>query len=658
MHTINFRVSQVRVKPATNRGRWCEALSWDTTPSPTPPSYVVAENSMITGSLRHLLLRMVCVFFMLPSIANSSGSDIVVPWTIRESEMRGLSKMLEHTNKGDYKTTHRIAKRLGKEYAVLAQWLRLRHDCISQEEVNNFKAANPEWPSPVERTKTAVMTSISEVKPECGRLRKSAVFLNYSALPRDALISVANRLLWTKRIRAAEYIANNLGEEGLITTARISFRRNKKDLDSIAVSPVFASMSSDFGLMYDYISWYIKNRQISEEILLLMSAMPKDQKYRRELWYLYRLYIGEIMYYKLSRFYGTAYALARECTRLVDASTLPEVHWLLGWIALKCLEDHEAASTHFADFYNTARTQEHKSKASYWAARSAEKLGAADEALRWFRLAALHKTTFYGQLSLLQLGVNKVLLDTKTIRYSNLHYLRCRKNLFAKIGYMLSRAQRDDIADLFVQHAIKTTNSPEIAGMITELTLSSGNTHSALKGAEYIGSKLLLPSSLYPQRYLAVHDDHKEIMLSMIRQESKFDKKAKSRANALGLMQLLPSTAMELARDLQIEYQESSLLDPEYNIMLGRHYLTKLLKTYNNSLVLALAAYNAGPGNVNLWLKNLGDPRKLKSPGELAEWIESIPFPETRTYIQRVLANLHVYNGMSGKIMTLGQQQN
>ncbi|WP_223822692.1 lytic transglycosylase domain-containing protein [Anaplasma marginale] len=648
----------MKARPATDRSRWRKALGWDATPSSAPPSYVIAENSMITSSLRCLLLRMACVFLMLPSIASGSGPSIAVPWTIREPEMRGFSKMLEHANRGNYKTTQRIAKKLGKEYVVLAQWLRLRHDCVSQEEVNDFKAAHPEWPSPVAHTKTAVMTSISEVKPECGRPRKSAVFLNYSTLPRDALISVANRLLWTKRIRAAEYIANNLGEEGLVTTARISFRRNKKDLGGIDASPVFASMSSDFGLMYDYVSWYIKNRQISEEILHLMSSIPKDQKYRRELWYLYRLYIGDIMYYKLSRFYGAAYALARDCTRLVDASTLPEVHWLLGWIALKCLEDYEAANAHFTDFYNTARTQEYKSKAAYWAGRSAEKLGDADESLGWFRLAALHKTTFYGQLALLQLGVNKVLLDTKSVRYSNLHYLRCRKNLFAKIGYMLSRAQRDDIADLFVQHAIKTTNSPEVAGIITELALASGNTHSALKGAEYIGSKLLLPESLYPQQYLAVHDDHKDIVLSMIRQESKFDKKAKSRSNALGLMQLLPSTAMELARDLQIEYQESNLLDPEYNIMLGHHYLTKLLKTYNNFLVLALAAYNAGPGNVNLWLKNLGDPRQLESPGALAEWIESVPFPETRTYIQRVLANLHVYNGMSGKIMALSRQQN
>ncbi|WP_238523302.1 lytic transglycosylase domain-containing protein [Anaplasma centrale] len=649
-------MSQVKARPAASESRRNTAFGWGTASLSVSPSNIVTKHSMITGSLRSTLLRVVCVFLMLPSVASGSGSDMAVPWKIRESEVRGLSAMLEHASRGNYSTSHRIARKLGKEYITLAQWLKLRHSCVSQEEINDFKEAHPEWPNPVAHTKTAVTTSITEVKPTCGRLKKSAVFLNYSTLPRNALISVANRLLWTKRIRAAEYIANNLGEEGLVTTARISFRRNKKDLAGMDVSPVFASMSSDFGLMYDYVSWYLKNRQISEEILHLMSSMPKDQKYRKELWHLYRLYIGEIVYYKLSRFYGAAYKLASDCAKLVDARTLPEVHWLLGWIAFKCLEDYEAAHAHFADFYNTARAHEHKSKAAYWAARSAEALHDDDGALVWLRLAASHKTTFYGQLSLLQLGVDRVLLDTQNVRYTSVHYLRCKRNLFAKIGYILSKVRRDDMADLFVQHAIKNTHIPEVAGMITELTLSSGNTYSALKGAEYIGSKFLLPASLYPRQYLAVHDDHKEIVLSMIRQESRFDKNAKSRSNALGLMQLLPSTAMELARDLQVEYRESDLLKPEYNVMLGHYYLTKLLKAYNNSLVLALAAYNAGPGNVNLWLKNLGDPRNLGSPGALAEWIESVPFHETRTYIQRVLANLHVYNGMSGKTMTLGQQ--
>ncbi|MCU7611323.1 lytic transglycosylase domain-containing protein [Anaplasma capra] len=597
---------------------------------------------------------MVCALLVLPSITDGSSSGVTVPWKIRESEVRGFTEMLEHADRGNYATTYRVAKKLGKEYVVLTKWLRLHHSCVSQEEVDNFRAIHPEWPNPVAaHTKTSVTTSISEVKPKCGYLKKSEVFLNYSTLPRDALISVADRLLWTKKIRSAEYIANNLGEEkGLVTAARIGLRRNKKDSDSLAV----AYMSSDFGLMYDYITWCIRNKQISEEILHLMSAMPKDRKYHRELWYLYKLYIGDIIYYKLSKFYEVAYALASDyATRIRGTRTLPEVHWLLGWIAFKCLKDYETAHAHFSDFYDTAKMQEHRSKAAYWAARSAEMLNDDDTSLEWFRLAALHKTTFYGQLSLLQLGVDKISLDNQGTRYSIIHYLHCKKNIFAKIGYMLSKVQRNDIADLFVQHAIRNTYSPEVAGMITELTLSSGNTHLALKGAERIESKLVLPESLYPRQHLAVHDHHQEIVLSIIRQESKFDKTARSGANAVGLMQLRPSTAMELARDLQMEYRESDLLDPEYNITLGHHYLKKLLKAYDNSLVLALAGYNAGPGNVNLWIKNLGDPRELKSSAELAVWIESVPFPETRIYIQRVLANLQVYNGMSGKLMTLGQ---
>ena len=131
---------------------------------------------------------------------------------------------------------------------------------------------------------------------------------------------------------------------------------------------------------------------------------------------------------------------------------------------------------------------------------------------------------------------------------------------------------------------------------------------------------------------------------ALVRQESAFDPKAISRAGARGLMQLMPGTALRVARKLNIPYSRARLTrDPKYNVRIGRAYLLQMLEEYNGSPILALAAYNAGPARVNRWLKTLGDPNR--SVEHAVDWIESIPFYETRNYVQRVLENFTVYRG-------------
>ena len=125
-------------------------------------------------------------------------------------------------------------------------------------------------------------------------------------------------------------------------------------------------------------------------------------------------------------------------------------------------------------------------------------------------------------------------------------------------------------------------------------------------------------------------------------QESNFRIKAYSSAGARGLMQLMPFTAKKVARDLKIKYYKSALTtNPKYNIILGTTYINEMLLKFDNALPLALAAYNAGPGRVKIWLKRYGDPRKNKI--SYIDWIESIPISETRYYVKKVLANLRIY---------------
>ena len=137
------------------------------------------------------------------------------------------------------------------------------------------------------------------------------------------------------------------------------------------------------------------------------------------------------------------------------------------------------------------------------------------------------------------------------------------------------------------------------------------------------------------------------LVLAIVRQESAFAPDAMSRAGARGLMQLMPATAASVARKLQVPYSRDRLTsDGIYNLTLGRWYVERLIDDFGGSYALAIAAYNAGPGRVRQWLRDFGDPRG-RDIG-MVDWIEMIPFTETRIYVQRVLENLQIYRGQDG----------
>jgi soluble lytic murein transglycosylase len=144
-----------------------------------------------------------------------------------------------------------------------------------------------------------------------------------------------------------------------------------------------------------------------------------------------------------------------------------------------------------------------------------------------------------------------------------------------------------------------------------------------------------LPSGTGPERGL---------LLAIVRTESAFDQEAVSGAGARGLMQLMPATASLIAKQNQLPYSVDRLTsDAVYNITLGRAYIEKLLEDFGGSYPLAVASYNAGPGRIRQWLHDYGDPRGREI--DMVDWIESIPFTETRLYTQRVLESLQIYRG-------------
>ena len=210
---------------------------------------------------------------------------------------------------------------------------------------------------------------------------------------------------------------------------------------------------------------------------------------------------------------------------------------------------------------------------------------------------------------------------------------------------LLADLGQNKLVKVFVLRLTKMTKRPTEWALIAKLATDIGRNDLAIKAAKLaIRQGVALTVAGYPKlKVTRKFPVEPALMHAVIRQESAFDTKAISRAGARGLMQLMPATAKAVARRLKIQHSKQRLVsDPVHNLRLGSAYLDQLRDTYDGSLILTLAAYNAGPGNVKRWVRLNGDPRDF-STLDAIDWIESIPAPETRNYVQRVLENMTIY---------------
>jgi soluble lytic murein transglycosylase len=207
---------------------------------------------------------------------------------------------------------------------------------------------------------------------------------------------------------------------------------------------------------------------------------------------------------------------------------------------------------------------------------------------------------------------------------------------------MLAEIDQPDLAKIFLLQVSSSAKTPVDYELVATLAAAIGAPDVGIAAAKHAGRDGV-PSLAqgFPMVPLAAKGTTEPpLVLAITRQESGFDKAAVSRSDARGLMQLKPSTARDVAKALGLPFSADRLLtDPTYNLTLGQGYLDKMLDSFGGSYMLATAAYNAGPRRVKEWLDAYGDPRMI----EPVDWIESIPFQETRNYVQRVLENLQVY---------------
>jgi soluble lytic murein transglycosylase len=320
--------------------------------------------------------------------------------------------------------------------------------------------------------------------------------------------------------------------------------------------------------------------------------------------------------------------------------------WLAGSAALNKLGRPSEAVEMFTRYAAGSKMPQVVSKGYYWAGRAAAKAGRAEEANNYFRKASAYPDQYYGQLALERLGLPVpvpssedrlvVVSPAERTAFANRSVVRAARYLGATGQWMdQSKVLRAIAANASTaqDHALaaelsRSLSRPDLGVMVGRRALANG-----LSG---------YGDASFPR--VSVPDDHAfnwTMIHAIARQESQFDRQIVSRAGARGLMQLMPRTAEQIAGKIGLGYDSSSLYDTQYNIRIGSTYFRQMLDYYGGSYPLAIAAYNAGPGNVNKWLAANGDPRQ---GGDVVQWIENIPISETRNYVQRVLENAVVYD--------------
>lgn len=347
-----------------------------------------------------------------------------------------------------------------------------------------------------------------------------------------------------------------------------------------------------------------------------------------------------------------AYEVARDYPMGDNAVTL-EAEFHAGWIALRFLSDREAAARHFARAAAVAVTPISVARAAYWQGRAAEALEA--DPTPCYRRAAEQPTTYYGQLARARLGMSE--LPVRRVLGPVMQPLD-RLPAGRAIRLLTDAGARDLAAPLYKELAETLTSESDLDALAwiaadrddVRAVLSVGKT-ALLRGFpmdDHAFPLIGMPRFDMPEQ--AGID--RSLIYAIARQESAFDPRAVSSAGAKGLMQLMPATARVTATRAGLGWDPDRLLsDAAYNARIGATHLGDLVRDWKGSYILTIASYNAGPGNVKKWIDAYGDPRS--SAVDPIDWVERIPFAETRNYVQRVLENLQVYRSRLGERETL-----
>lgn len=450
-------------------------------------------------------------------------------------------------------------------------------------------------------------------------------------------------LLWDGRTKEAERMLKRVPEDlRALARARLALQTESKGVTGL-IEAVPKARAGDAGLAYDRFVWRMRKELYDEATeLILERSKSAESLGRPEAWAERRAVLAR--YLMRNGNPQDAYRVAANHYLPTDsgASAYADLEFLAGFIALRRLNDPAAALRHFRQLLAGVTTPISLARAQYWIGRAEEAAGQDGSAS--YRAAAVHQTAFYGLLAAERLGLSLdqgLLAKPATPDWRGAAFTQ--SSVLAAAELLLKAGDRT-LAKRFLLQLGESQDATGLA-QLADMALDWGEPHLALLVAKAAAERgLILPHAYYPVPEF-VPDGlsvSRALALSISRRESEFDPAARSSADARGLMQVLPGTAKLMAGKLGKPFDASKLIsDPAYNVTMGSAYLAQMAEEFGPSVALIASGYNAGPGRPRRWITEIGDPRRPDV--DVIDWIETIPFAETRTYVMRVAEGVVIY---------------
>lgn len=627
----------------------------------------------------------------------------IAPVTAR-ADAEALSLALAALSGGDLGLAAQASGRIDDPVALdIVSWTRLRRGGGDWQEYIDFLDRNPDWPGlpylraqgepsiPAGSDPARVIAYFADQPPTTGSGALALALAHQAAGDRARAEAEAIRA-WTTltmtgeeagRLRSAFGDVLNEGRHHIdrldhllwegagdraramfplvpegwqkLAEARLALRDRRPGVDDL-IAAVPADLAGDPGLAYERFLWRIRSGywDTAGELMADRSGTAASLG-RPEAWADRRADLArDVMRegaFETCHDYAANHHVDAEA-HYIDFS---ELEWIAGYCAFR-LGRHDTAVAHFEAFRDAVFSPISMGRAGYWLGRAHEAAGNATAAAEAYALGARYQSSFYGQLAADRGG-----LPTDPTFLGDEDYGDWRQAPFTgsevfHAGLVLYDAGERGLAARFLTHLAESLSRAE-AGMLGDFALGIGDAYLAVligKRAAQAGHEIMRP--YYPVVPALVQADlpaPAAFVLAIARRESEFNPAVVSPAGALGLMQVMPGTARDTARDLGLTYSQARLLDdPAHNAVIGATFLAGLLERYDGNPVLVSAAYNAGPGRANEWIERFGDPREAE---DVTYWIEAIPFTETRNYIMRVTESLAIYEAqLAGELPGAG----
>ncbi len=611
------------------------------------------------------------------------------------AQENGLSRALEFSAQKDWADAARAAGPAGTVSADIVEWQRLRAGEGTPRQVVDFLTRRADWPGLAYLRRQSEETiakadtntilafygtdlpqtpegalSYADALAAAGRSSDAQVEIvrawrsmamsstteglylsRYASVLRKHHDARLDALLWEGHTVSGARMLDRVSRGArAVGAARIALQKQDDGVDAL-IAAVPSAQKNSAGLAYDRFAWRDSKRRQADAISLMLErstsaeALGEPGKWLRRR----RDFARQEMRDGNNR---RAYELAaNHFSTPDDGYGYADSEWIAGYVALQKLNNPELATYHFTRFLGAVETPISLGRAGYWLGRSYSAQGEVDKALAAYQLGAKFQTSYYGLLAAEEIGrpLSAHLAQPPQVSWDNSDVLQ---SSVAAAGLALIKAGDLVMAERFLTHLVETLPADK-ALELGQMAVGIDQPHLAVMISKRAARQgLELAGAYYPLHPVGKLDlpMAPEMVLAISRRESEFDSKVISHAGARGLMQVMPATAAKVASDIGKPNAHSTdrlISEWPYNATLGASYLAQLSEQFTGNVTLMAAGYNAGPHRAETWMGRYGDPRSTRV--DVVDWVEHIPFNETRNYVMRVTESLPIYRARLGQ---------